>query len=96
MKAKHIAIVLGTLALLAGGASLLTGQQKEITGVITSAERPAIAITDMRGAGDAQKYMDTFNATLWSEVSNAGILKMIGKGFYPTDRKSTRLHSSHT
>ena len=85
MKAKHIAIVLGTLALLAGGASLLTGQQKEITGVITSAERPAIAITDMRGAGDAQKYMDTFNATLWSEVSNAGILKMIGKGFYPTD-----------
>ncbi|MEQ1948270.1 MAG: DPP IV N-terminal domain-containing protein [Bryobacteraceae bacterium] len=86
MKAKQTAIILGTLALLAAGATLLTGQQqKEITGTITSGERPAIAIVDLRGTGDAQKYMDTFNSALWDEVSNAGILKMIGKGFYPTD-----------
>ncbi|MEQ1886766.1 MAG: hypothetical protein ABL967_17020 [Bryobacteraceae bacterium] len=86
MKFKHTAMILGTLALMAVCATLLTGQQqKEITGTITSGERPAIAIADIRGAGDAQKYMDTFNSTLWDEVSNAGILKMIGKGFYPTE-----------
>jgi len=87
MKAKLTAIIFGGLAVLGACAALLDGQQpaKDITGVITTSERPSIAIADMRGTGDAQKYMDTFNSTLWDEISNAGVLKMIGKGFYPTD-----------
>jgi TolB protein len=45
--------------------------------------KPKIAVTDFRGAGDAQKYMDEFNATLWDELSNAGILQMVAKTMYP-------------
>lgn len=74
------------LALLAAGAVALVGQQRsDISGVITTSERPSIAIADMRGAGDAQKFMDTFNSTLWDEISNAGILKMVAKSMYPLE-----------
>ena len=59
--------------------------QGDIVGRISSAERPAIAVADMRGAGDAQRNMDTFNSTLWDELSNAGILKMVAKSVYPLE-----------
>ncbi len=39
----------------------------------------------MRGTGDAQRNMDTFNSTLWDELSNAGILKMVAKSVYPLE-----------
>jgi TolB protein len=91
MKHKRIATWIVSAGIVAAGAVLWTGrvsgQQRgtDITGVITSTERPAIAITDMRGAGDAQMFMNVFNATLWDEVSNAGILKMVSKSLYPLD-----------
>ena len=48
-------------------------------------EKPRIAVIDFRGAGDAQKFMATFNTTLWDELSNSGVLQMVGKSFYPLD-----------
>ncbi|HEV2199247.1 MAG TPA: hypothetical protein VGR73_05470 [Bryobacteraceae bacterium] len=73
-------------ALLVVGAGALFGQQRsDISGVITTSERPSIAIADMRGTGDAQKFMDAFNSTLWDEISNAGILKMVAKSMYPLE-----------
>src|SRR5581483_11434554 len=37
----------------------------QITGVINKrGEKPAIAVPDLRGAGDAQRFMDAFNSTL--------------------------------
>jgi TolB protein len=78
--------MLGGIGLLFGGAASLAGQaQGDIVGRISSAERPAIAVADMRGAGDAQRNMDTFNSTLWDELSNAGILKMVAKSVYPLE-----------
>jgi len=86
MNKKKIAILLAAVIVLIAGAIALTAQQRsDISGVITSAERPAIAVVDMRGTGDAQKYMDTFNTTLWDELANAGVLKMVAKSLYPLD-----------
>jgi TolB protein len=71
---------------LLAAVALLRGQQaSDITGKITTAERPAIAVADMRGTGDAQRSMDAFNATLWDELSGAGVLKMVAKSVYPLD-----------
>jgi len=76
--------ILSTLFLAT--AALLSAQQtSDITGVIRTAERPAIAVADMRGSGDAQRLMDGFNATLWDELSGAGILKMVAKSVYPLE-----------
>jgi TolB protein len=68
-------------ALLAAGALILTGQQANISGVITGGEKPAIAVPDFRGSGDAQKMMNTFNATLWNELDGSGVLKMVPKTY---------------
>ncbi len=53
-------------------------------GPIVKGDRPAIALPDLRGAGDAQGFMPAFNQTLWSDISGAGIFKMIPKTMYPT------------
>ena len=60
--------------------------KSDITGKIVSpTKRTAIAVADMRGTGDAQRNMDTFNSTLWDELANAGILKMVAKSVYPLE-----------
>ncbi len=82
MNIKSISRILASAVLLAAGASLF-GQQPQIQGLITSSEKPAIAVADMRGTGDAQRNMNIFNSTLWDELQNAGILKMVSKSVYP-------------
>jgi TolB protein len=80
MKTKLLAIL---FVLLAAAALLLTGQQRDISGIISSAEKPSIAVIDFRGAGEAQRVMDPFNQTLWDELSGSGVLKMVSKSLYP-------------
>lgn len=46
-------------------------------------EKPAVAVPDFRGSGDAQNFMNSFNGTLWSELQNSGQLKLIPKTTYP-------------
>jgi len=46
-------------------------------------EKSAIAVPDLRGAGDAQPLMNTFNNTLWNELQGSGQLKMVPKTTYP-------------
>src|SRR5450432_160044 len=86
MNTKSTPTILAVISLLLGCAASLAGQaQGDIVGRISSAERPAIAVADMRGTGDAQRHMDMFNSTLWDELSNAGILKMVAKSVYPLE-----------
>jgi TolB protein len=46
-------------------------------------DRAAIAVPDFRGSGDAQKYMDAFNQTLWNDLESSGLFRMAPKGMYP-------------
>ena len=46
-------------------------------------EKPVIAVPDLRGSGDAQRLMGTFNSTLFGDLQNSGQLKMAPKTFYP-------------
>jgi TolB protein len=46
-------------------------------------EKPVIAVPDFRGGGDAQRFMGTFNSTLFGDLQNSGQLKMAPKTFYP-------------
>src|SRR5579871_1310768 len=56
----------------------------QIKGVIKgTGEKPAIAVPDFRGSGDAQRVMDPFNATLFRELQTSGQLKLIPKTVYP-------------
>src|SRR5579872_6730894 len=64
------------------GLLILTAQDLRIN--ITSGERPAMAIPDLRGSGAAQPLMGTFNQTLWNDIDSAGLFKMVPKTSYPT------------
>ena len=56
---------------------------QDIIGTVVGGAMPTIAIPDFRGAGDAAKYMNAFNQTLFSDIQDSGLFKMAGKSFYP-------------
>jgi TolB protein len=65
-------------------AALAHAQGVDIPGRITREfGETKIAVPDFRGSGDAQAQMAVFNATLASELSGSGALKVIEKTFYP-------------
>ena len=72
-----------TIAVLLGAVSLGVYGQTSITIVKSAGERPSIAVPDFKGAGGAERYMDAFNATLWSELENCGVLRVVAKSLYP-------------
>jgi TolB protein len=71
------------LAIATVGAWLVVMAQ-DVTIKLQQGERPAMAIPDFRGAGDAQSFMDAFNQTLWADVNGAGLFKMVPKTMYPS------------
>src|ERR1700680_2240402 len=64
-------IILASSVVLVLSALVFAQIKGEIKG---HGEKPAIAIPDLRGAGDAQRFMDTFNATIDRELSTSGQL----------------------
>jgi TolB protein len=85
MNKKLLVAFLAASAIFISSALVLTGQNSDISGVITTSERPAIAVPDFRGSGDAQRVMDPFNQTLWDALSGSGALKMAAKSLYPLE-----------
>jgi TolB protein len=83
MNFQKLSVIIACVALLGAGTLAVVGQQAQISGTIVNGDKPAIAIADMRGTGAAQKFMDTFNSTLWDEIANSGVLKMVAKSYYP-------------
>jgi len=69
------------LSIFIGATALSYGQ---ITRDINKpGEKPVIAVPDLRGAGDAQRFMATFNSRLFGDLQSSGQLKMAPKTFYP-------------
>jgi len=71
------------LCVLAG--LLLAAQQSDVIIKITKGERAVIALPDLRGAGEAQRFMDAFNQTLWNDIESSGLFKMAPKSLYPLE-----------
>ena len=85
--ARSFVVAVAAVAMLAAGVFVLRAQngRNDISGVIAGGERPAIAVPDLRGSGEAQQHMDVFNTTLWNELEGSGVLKMVSKSLYPLD-----------
>ena len=66
-------------------AALLSAQPSDIQIKIIKGEKPVIAVPDLRGSGDAQRFMNTFNGTLFDALQEAGYFQMAPKGMYPVD-----------
>jgi TolB protein len=84
MKKKLMFAFAAALAIIIASSLILTGQNPDIIGNISqNGEKPSIAVPDLRGTGDAQRVMDTFNKTVWDELAGSGFLKMAAKSLYP-------------
>ena len=83
MKMNRKPILFAVTGVAATVAFLAAQQRSDIVTRSTDAGKPAIAITDMRGSGEAQRHMNVFNETLWNEVQQSGQFKMVAKSFYP-------------
>ncbi|HLW75858.1 MAG TPA: hypothetical protein VKS01_02715 [Bryobacteraceae bacterium] len=80
MKKKSI-LVAAALAGLGIGAWAIRAQ--DINLHISAGQKPRVAVTDFRGAGEAQRFMNTFNQKLWDQLAGSGILSMVAKSVYP-------------
>jgi TolB protein len=60
------------------------GIAQDIKVTIEGGQRVAIAIPDLRGTGAAQNLMPAFNETMWGDIANSGVVKMVPKTMYPT------------
>src|SRR5215212_1970946 len=74
-------ILLLTFAIAA--IALIIRAQDPIVIKIMGGEKPAIAIADFRGAGTAAPFMNAFNQTLFADIEDSTIFKMVAKSVYP-------------
>ena len=58
-------------------AGLLALVAQDINLRIINGERPAIAIPELHGAGNAQNFMGAFNQTLHGDIDSSGLFKMV-------------------
>ena len=66
----------------AGALFVLMAQDARI--IVEKGGIPVIALPDLRGTGDAQKFMAAFNETLTDDVKSAGRFKIAAKTSLPT------------
>jgi TolB protein len=78
MKTRSI-IAATVLAAVAG----LIAQDRIIIEITGKGGKGAIAVPDFRGSGAAQPVMGTFNTTLWTELDQSGLFRMVPKTLYP-------------
>lgn len=67
------------------------GAQQQVDAIIkyNRTQQPVIAITDMRGSGEAQQHMGVFNQTLYDEIDGAVVLQIASKSVYPLNVPQT-------
>ncbi|RPI12047.1 MAG: hypothetical protein EHM65_06415, partial [Acidobacteriales bacterium] len=73
------------LTLLIVAVLVVAAQQSDVLIKIRTRERAAIAVPDFRASGEAQKFMQTFNQTLFGDLDEAGLLRMVPKTMYPLE-----------
>jgi TolB protein len=67
----------------APAAALMALMAQDATLRIQEGQRPALAVPDLRGDGQAQPFMGAFNDTLWNSLDGSGYFKMVPKTMYP-------------
>ncbi len=69
--------------LIAGTAALMILPAQDVKIFLPEGQKPALAIPDLRGDGQAQPLMGAFNDTLWGDIQSSGFFRMVPKTLYP-------------
>lgn len=79
MTRKSALLLLAVLAVL--GSTIALGQDIQ-TWITGAGGKPALAVTDFRGAG-TQPFMAAFNSTLFDDLQGSGLFDMKSKSLFP-------------
>lgn len=71
------------IALLGAGALVMTAQNANFNLNVTGGNPLKLAVPDFRGAGATAKFQQVFNDTLWNDLDNGGVVKLVAKSVYP-------------
>ncbi len=82
MKTPNRSFLLAAFAVLTT-APYLAAQGNVVIDINGPGGKGSMAVPDFRGSGDAQKFMGTFNQTLWNELDQSGAFRMVPKTSYP-------------
>jgi TolB protein len=78
---KQTIICVTALGILSAAALLAQDIQAWITG--QGGAKPALAVVDFRGTGEAAPLMGAFNSTLYDDLQNSGIFELKPKSMFP-------------
>jgi TolB protein len=76
---------ISAIAAAAAAFAFQSAQESDIIIKLMSGERPAIAVPDLRGAGPASSMMGELNATLFRDLQESGVFRMVPKSLYPLE-----------
>src|SRR5438128_394173 len=76
-------LIAALIGILCGLIFVLSAQEGSVVIKLVGSDKPAIAVPDFRGSGAAQALMGAFNETLFNNLQNSGLFKMVPKGMYP-------------
>jgi len=62
---------------------VLLGQNNIVMDIVKQGGKGAIALPELRGSGEAQRYMATFNQTLYDEIDQSGLFRIVPRTSYP-------------
>ena len=73
------------LSIFAAVFAALWAQQPDVRIVIRNPNPPKIALPDIRGTGDAQPLMATFNKTLTGDIEESGAVDIASRSLFPLE-----------
>ncbi len=85
MKTSNLKKLVALLVVGGSAVAYLAAQQSGNVRIDISGAggKGVMAIPDFRGSGEAQRFMGTFNTTLWNEIDQSGLFRMVPKTSYP-------------
>jgi TolB protein len=70
-------------ALTLAGIAALVAQDRIVIEIVGQGGKGSMALPDFRGSGEAQQLMPVFNTTLWNDLDQSGLFRMVPKTSYP-------------
>jgi TolB protein len=75
--------IIWVTAIAALPAAVLLAQDIQVWITATAGAKPALAVVDFRGSGEAQPLMSAFNSTLYNDLQSSALFDLRPKSFFP-------------
>ena len=75
--------IIGITAIAVLSAAVLLAQDIQVWITAAAGAKPALAVVDFRGSGEAQPLMSAFNSTLYNDLQSSALFDLRPKSMFP-------------